>query len=251
MTSAIRTALLTVLMFEATGFATDRAVDTPPLPKVVAHRGLLLDAPENTLANFSACLKLNLGFEVDVQRSKDGELVCVHDSTVDRTTNGKGKVSELTLAQLKELDAGSWFGESFAGQQIPTLREVFKRISEHRGGDVLIAIDFKSERRDRKIEADVVRLAEKHGILDHLLMIGAPISDPQMRKRLRQASAHAHIAAVANNLDELTYVINDKYADWIYVRFVPTEAEIGSIHATGRKAFIAGKTVSGRETENW
>ena len=115
----------------------------------------------------------------------------------------------------------------------------------------MIAIDFKSDRQDKKIEADVVNLAMKHGILDDLLMIGAPIRDARMRKRLYEAAARTHIAVVANNSDELTYALKDKYADWIYVRYVPTEAEINNIHATGRKVFIAGKTVSGKETENW
>ena len=68
-------------------------------PSIVAHRGLLRHAPENTLANFAACLKLHLGFELDVRRSKDGHLVCVHDATVDRTTDGQGEVEEKTLAQ--------------------------------------------------------------------------------------------------------------------------------------------------------
>ncbi len=98
---------IAILPSACSAFATIQPGGKPPSPYVVAHRGLLLDAPENTLANFSACLNLNLGFEVDVQRSQDGKLVCVHDSTVDRTTNGKGKVAEETLAELKKLDAGS------------------------------------------------------------------------------------------------------------------------------------------------
>jgi glycerophosphoryl diester phosphodiesterase len=60
-------------------------------PLIVAHRGLLHHAPENTLANFRACLELRLGFEFDVEQTKDGHLVCIHDGTVDRTTNGTGK----------------------------------------------------------------------------------------------------------------------------------------------------------------
>src|SRR5687768_4045155 len=93
-------------------------------PQVVGHRGLIFDAPENTLAGFAACLELRIGFEVDVRRSKDGPLVCVHDATVDRTTGGKGKVAELTLAELKKLDAGSWLHPSFAGERVPALGEV-------------------------------------------------------------------------------------------------------------------------------
>ena len=190
-----------MLLSACSAFATIQPGGKPPSPYVVAHRGLLLDAPENTLANFSACLNLNLGFEVDVQRSQDGKLVCVHDSTVDRTTNGKGKVAEKTLAELKKLDAGSWFGDSFKGQRIPTLDEVLKLVADHRDGDVMIAIDFKSDWQDKKIEADVVNLAMKHGILDGLLMIVAPIRDARMRKRLHEAAAQTHIAVVANNPD--------------------------------------------------
>jgi glycerophosphoryl diester phosphodiesterase len=230
-------------------FGQAMAEEAPKRPLIVAHRGLLLDAPENTLANFSACLKLNLGFEVDVQRSRDGHLVCVHDDTVNRTTNGTGKVSELSLAELKQLDAGSWFDASYRGQRVPTIDGVFELVSNHRGGDVLIAVDFKGA--DTKIEADVVRLAEKHGVLHRLLMIGRAIQHPDVRKRLRKASAKSHVAAVANTADELAYAIKDELSDWVYVRFVPTREEVVRIHASGKKAFIAGATVASKQNENW
>src|ERR1700709_498092 len=89
--------------------AGSHSVAAGPRPLVVAHRGLLRHAPENTLANFRACLELRLGFEFDVQATKDGQLVCIHDSTVDRTTNGTGKVADLTLSAIRGFDAGSWF----------------------------------------------------------------------------------------------------------------------------------------------
>ena len=113
-------------------------------PLIVAHRGLLLQSPENTLANFRACLELRLGFEFDVARSKDGHLVCIHDNTVDRTTDGKGKVAEMTLAELERLDAGTWFGAKFAGERIPTVEAVPRLVSEYEKHDVLIAVDLKS-----------------------------------------------------------------------------------------------------------
>ena len=68
-----------------------RSICAAEPPLIVAHRGLLLHAPENTLANSRACLELRLGFEFDVEKTKDGHLVCIHDGTVDRTTNGTGK----------------------------------------------------------------------------------------------------------------------------------------------------------------
>ena len=121
-------------------------------PLIVAHRGLLRVAPENTLANFRACLELRLGFEFDVQRSKDGHLVCIHDSTLNRTTNGSGKVAELTLAEIRQLDDGSWFNPRFQGERVPTVEEVLQLAAQYRQHEILIAVDFK----DPGVEQEVV-----------------------------------------------------------------------------------------------
>lgn len=76
---------------------------------VVAHRGASGYAPENTFAAFDKAVQMGADYiELDVHRSKDGELVVIHDSTVDRTTDGSGKVGELTVEELNALDAGSW-----------------------------------------------------------------------------------------------------------------------------------------------
>src|SRR5688572_8583483 len=91
------------------GFSGVVARKPRPAPRLVGHRGLLHHAPENTLAGFAACLDLRFGFEVDIHRSKDGHLVCIHDATLDRTTDGAGKVASFTFAQLRKRDAGAWF----------------------------------------------------------------------------------------------------------------------------------------------
>src|SRR3954452_14011142 len=85
----------------------------PPRPLVVGHRGLMHAAPECTLPGFRACLALGVGFEFDVRRTMDGELVCLHDPTLDRTTDGRGSLAALTLEQLRKLDAGSRFDVAF------------------------------------------------------------------------------------------------------------------------------------------
>ncbi len=170
-------AVVAILVADAHANAAD------PQPLIVAHRGLLRHAPENTLANFRACLELRIGFEFDVERTKDGHLVCIHDSTVDRTTNGTGKVSELTLSQIRALDAGSWFDPNFAGENVPTVDEVLKLIAEYQQHDVLIAVDLKDD-----VGWDVVRLAEKHKVLDKLLFIGKAISEPKVRDQIKAAS---------------------------------------------------------------
>lgn len=95
-------------------------------PWVIAHRGASDEAPENTLGAFALALEQGSdAFELDVHLSQDGHIVVIHDYAVDRTTNGSGLVSELSLSELQKFDAGSWFGAAFAGERIPTLEEVF------------------------------------------------------------------------------------------------------------------------------
>ena len=85
-----------------------------PRPLILAHRGASAHAPENTLAAYELALVQGAhGVELDAKLSADGEVVVIHDATVDRTTDGKGRVSQLTLAALRELDAGSFFSEKF------------------------------------------------------------------------------------------------------------------------------------------
>jgi glycerophosphoryl diester phosphodiesterase len=223
------------------------ATAAEPRPLVVAHRGLLHHAPENTLANFRACLELQLGFEFDVERTKDGHLVCIHDATVERTTDGSGKVSELTLDEIHKLDAGSWFDAKFAGEKVPTVEEVLKLVAECRQHDVLVAVDLKAE----KVAQDVVRLAKKHGVLDRLLFIGRTISDPQVREEMKAASDKARAAAVANNADEFDGALAAPNADWVYFRYLPPKEQMDAVRRANKRAFIAGATVAGDLPENW
>ncbi len=96
-------------------------------PYVVGHRGAMGHAPENTLASFRKGTELGaLLLELDVHVSADGRLVVIHDETVDRTTNGSGRVSDLTADEIGRLDAGSWFSPDFAGEQIPMLDDVLE-----------------------------------------------------------------------------------------------------------------------------
>lgn len=94
-------------------------------PIVEAHRGASAAFPENTLRAFRAALAAGARWaELDVHECADGELVVMHDPKVDRTTNGQGAIAELSLAELRRLDAGSWRGAEFAGEPVPTLEEV-------------------------------------------------------------------------------------------------------------------------------
>lgn len=92
------------------------------LPRIIGHRGAAKHAPENTLAGIRAAAAQGvLWVEVDVKLTKDRVPVLMHDETVDRTTDGKGRVQDMTYDRLLRLDAGRWFGPAFAGERIPTL----------------------------------------------------------------------------------------------------------------------------------
>ena len=235
-------ALLLLVVVQAGAIAED-----PTGPLVVAHRGLLQHAPENTLANFRACLELRLGLEFDVQRTKDQQLVCIHDDTVNRTTNGTGNVADLTMEEIRRLDAGSWFDPKFAGEKVPTIEEVLKLVADHRQKDVLIAVDLKAE----GVEGDVVRLAEKHMVLHRLLFIGRTISEPEVRERIKAASMKAQTATVVNKADEFPKALAAPNTDCVYFRYLPPKEQMDAVRGAGKRSFIAGTTVSGNVPENW
>ena len=95
-----------------------------PMRGVCAHRGASDTHPENTIAAFREAIRLGAQMiEFDLATTKDGKLVLMHDRTIDRTTNGKGRPEDWLLADLKKLDAGSWKNSRFAGERIPTLEE--------------------------------------------------------------------------------------------------------------------------------
>ena len=110
-------------------------------PWVIAHRGASGHAPENTMAAFQRAVELGCGFiETDLQLTRDARFVAMHDSTLDRTTNGRGAVHDFTLAELKELDAGKWFDREFMDQKIPTLEEI---LEFSRKNDVIFYLEVK------------------------------------------------------------------------------------------------------------
>jgi len=113
-----------------------------PIPLIFAHRGFSSIAPENTLAAFQKAVEIDAdGIELDVQLSADGEIMVIHDTKLERTTNGIGKVSNHPLSSLKALDAGSWFSNEYKDVSIPTLGEVFSLIPK----EMLINVELKSD----------------------------------------------------------------------------------------------------------
>lgn len=138
-----------------------------PTPILLAHRGASKYAPENTLPAFELALEQGAdGVELDAKLSADGQVMVIHDATVDRTTGGHGRVSQLTLAEMKALDAGALFEERFRGTRIPTLDEVFTAI----GSRAFINVELTNyaSPADRLVEK-VCALVKAHGLQDRIL----------------------------------------------------------------------------------
>lgn len=133
----------------------------------IGHRGAAAHAPENTLASFRRALELGCqGIEFDVHRTADGHLVVIHDPWLDRTTDRRGLVRELTLAQVREADAGAWMGPQFAGERVPTLAEVVD-LTAPAGTRLFLELKAGSIHYPG-IEQDLIRALADLGCLDRV-----------------------------------------------------------------------------------
>ena len=130
----------------------------------IAHRGASGSghAPENTLAAFREAIKIGVdGVECDVHGTKDGDLVVIHDNNLARTTDMSGIIENMTLDEVKKADAGSWFDPRFAGERIPTLREVLELAK----GKAITVIEIKPENITDKVISEIERAAAVEDVI--------------------------------------------------------------------------------------
>ncbi len=133
-----------------------------PISLILGHRGAKKYAPENTLASFSLALEQGAdGVELDAKLTADGVVVVHHDVTLERTTNGSGRLAQFPLDALRELDAGCFFSEKFRGEKIPTLEEVFESIGKR--AVINVELTNYSTPRDRLVET-VCELVRRHAL---------------------------------------------------------------------------------------
>ena len=131
------------------------------MPLVLAHRGANKVAPQNTLPAFLKAIQFNAdGIETDVHLCKDGEIVICHNYTVDATSNGKGSIDEMTFAELRRMDFGSYFSSDFKGVTLPTLAELLTLVKNMQ----LINIEIKSPQKDNDLVKRVVEEVYKFGV---------------------------------------------------------------------------------------
>jgi glycerophosphoryl diester phosphodiesterase len=210
-------------------------------PVIIAHRGLDETYPENTIRAFKAALEKGMAIEIDVRGTFDEELVVVHDDTVDRTTDGSGSVANMTLAELKALDAGSWWDPKFAGELIPTLMETFDAVQQYGTAETTLIIEMKT--LDPGCINKICDGLAERGLLDSTVGIGLIHLMLDVRRRFYEGNANFQCASVANTAAELPGAISDPYSSWIYVRYLMSAEDVQAAHDGGKKVIASGPDV--------
>jgi glycerophosphoryl diester phosphodiesterase len=199
-------ALRGVLLLTAASLAT--AADEPAAnrPLVVAHRGFSCIAPENTVVAAKEAINIGVdGTEFDVHSSSDGALIVIHDGTVDRTTNGRGKVAGMTLAELKKLDAGSWKDPRFVKERLPVLQEM---LDATKNAACKPVIEIKGENTAEKVVA-AVQAAQ---MVDHAYIISFNADNVKIVRALEPAIPAALLLEMKQMPKDLTA---DQQVAWL------------------------------------
>jgi glycerophosphoryl diester phosphodiesterase len=151
-------------------------------PIIIAHRGDKKHAPENTLAAFNLAVEDRAdAIEFDVKLTADGRVIVLHDQTVNRTTNGKGRISQLPYAAVKELDAGAWFSEMNLDERIPTLDEVFETVGKRLHINIELT-NYATPGDD--LVTKVVDMVKKHSLQKWMLFSSFYIRNLQVTRSL-------------------------------------------------------------------
>ena len=185
---------------------------------VAAHRGWSELYPENTMLAFRKALEVGVDqIETDIRITADGELVCIHDETVDRTTNGSGKVCDKTFAELRALDAGIKKGEEFSGERIPTFIELMELVKDH--PTITLDIELKerpgngNDKAAYEVCDRVLATVDEYGFTDRVVIntFSGPLHE--YIKDKYGDKYRRHIYYPISNLGKVT---RDPYADGAY-----------------------------------
>jgi glycerophosphoryl diester phosphodiesterase len=189
---------------------------------IIGHRGAAALEPENTLRSIARAIEIGAdAVEIDVRLSKDGEIVVIHDATVDRTTNGKGTVSSYTLEEIKRLDAGK-------GEKIPTLQEVIDFIDNRVG----LVIELKSE----EAQGAVVKLIQQNRMEETVYVISFW---HRLVKRVKEIDSQIKTAVLFAGCPVDTCVATHASADALLMHYGFVDQRfVAMAHSEGVEVFV-------------
>lgn len=201
---------------------------------IIAHRGARGLAPENTLAAFKLGLEQGCeGIELDVHLTADGKIVVCHDATLDRTSNGSGRIREHTLSEIQSFDAGGWYNEIYKSERIPTLGEVFDLVP----ASIIINIEVK-DLYEGRMEAKLIAFLRERGCLEQVIISSF---DHKCIRRMKLAEPKLKIGLLYQTklLDPLAYARSfdiDVYSLHPYYQLIDAE-DVQAAIAGGLKVF--------------
>lgn len=231
------------------------------VPTVMAHRGASADAPENTMAAFELAIEEMADWiELDVQMTSDGVVVVTHDTNLKRITGLNRNVWQVTYDRIKELDAGSWYGEEFADQKIPTLEEVM----ELTAGKIKLNIEMKPSGHETGFEEEVIRIIREYDMTDDCMICSMKYNTLKRIKELAPdiTTTYVLIMAYSNfwdvdaadafsisyNMLSKSIIYNVKNAGKdIYAWTVNTEKDMQSVFDYGVDGIITDDPTLGQE----
>lgn len=197
---------------------------------ITAHRGSSYEAPENTISAIKAAIDAGADYaEIDVQETSDGGLILLHDGNFLRTTGTDKKPSEMTLEEVKNLDAGSWFDEKFKGEQIPTLQEVVK----FSDGKIKLNIEIKTAETDKELIEKVAAVIKENNFYDKCVVTSLDFKAIEKIEKLDPKIKTGYIMFVA--LGDLSKMNVDFYS---IEETNVTEKFIMTAHAIGREVHV-------------
>ncbi len=199
---------------------------------VIGHRGFAAAAPENTMPAFEKAVEQGVDYiELDVQLTSDRQIVVCHDGNLQRTTGIEAELASLSLAELKQLDAGLWFSSEFAGTQIPTLEEVLILIKPT---DIKIYLELKDIGEDTEFPLEVYRLTEKYQMADRCIYASFQY---EYLKAIKAEFSNAKI--LLNTTVSETTLPEEYPSDYYGIMFSSFSAELAdAIHQKGAFAFV-------------
>ncbi|GLB60477.1 putative glycerophosphoryl diester phosphodiesterase YhdW [Cytobacillus sp. NCCP-133] len=244
MKNAFFTVLATVISF----FGIKKMANSTHKVKKIGHRGAAGYCPENTFPSYDRALEMGADYlEIDVQLSKDGKLVVIHDTLVDRTTDHKGKVSDYTFDELRKMDAGSWFSPKFRGAVIPLLEEVLDLYADRVG----LLIELKKPSLYPGIEERLAEELRKRNLHlkgnDHIIVQSFEKESMQKFKKLLPEVPVGILINYPPDKIEMKEI--SKYASYVNPKWtIVNKRVLYLIHSNGMKA-ISWTVRSKREAD--
>ncbi|UCD82281.1 MAG: hypothetical protein JSW26_12915 [Desulfobacterales bacterium] len=206
---------------------------------IISHRGFSANYPENTLVAFEAAVTAGAAMiELDVMLSRDRKVVVIHDENLERTTNGHGAVADRTLAELKQLDAGSWYHPRFEDQQLPELSEVLDLVN----GRVYINIEIKSNAYESHhpadaIEKQVVEMLRQKKMLDTGMISSFNVNILEQIAFMKEAPVIAFISNKPATKNTVKMCTRLNVFSWHPDCKIVTQKQVDMMRANGIKVF--------------